>query len=104
MPTTTAELLAALRAKGPTLDICFTADLLNFKRSTFYAAVKAGTAPVRTIRAGTRTKVLTASVAELLGIDLDAPDGSGETTPGPGASRHVECPECGFLFDPARAG
>lgn len=110
----TENLADRLRAAGPTLDVADVADLMGFKRSTFYEAVKTGTAPVRTIRARGRIKVLTASVAEALGVTLaDGTDHvrTGETLPphrrseatqsAPTTSAVKCCGACGQTVSPA---
>ena len=109
----TQNLIRRLSA-APTLGVRETAELIGVPRSTFFEAVRIGTAPVRTIRIGGHTRVLTASVAELLGIDLNAPDcvRSGETPgqhrrseamPDAATTRGVKCCEaCGSPIAPAQ--
>ena len=84
---TAAGILAALRADGPpTINVSVAATALGVARSTLYEAIKRGDAPVRWIQVGTRIKVITASVLDLVGGD-PAPVRSGET---PGDTRRSE--------------
>jgi hypothetical protein len=62
----TSAVVAELIAGPPTLDVGPTAQILGVSRAGLYDAIKRGDAPVSTIRVGTRVKILTSSLVELL--------------------------------------
>jgi predicted DNA-binding transcriptional regulator AlpA len=61
--------LAELRNGPPTLDVATAAAALGCSRSGAYEHIRLGTFPVRTITAGGRIRVLTASLLRILEDD-----------------------------------
>lgn len=57
-----------LDALGVTCDLCTAARALGIGKSTAYAAARAGTFPVRTLRVGARYVVPTADLRAALGL------------------------------------
>jgi predicted DNA-binding transcriptional regulator AlpA len=79
---TLSDVVAGLRAAGPTLDVPLAAKALGVSRQTLYTAIAQGRAPVRTIRVLGRIKVLTESVVDLL-------EGRGSAEPALDTSRRA---------------
>lgn len=67
METPQSITIEALRAGPPTLDVRPAAQSLGVAASSLYEAIRRGDAPVRTFCVGSRIKVLTSSVIDLLG-------------------------------------
>lgn len=89
----TRDLVKTLQAGPPTLDVTPTAEHLGVSRAALYEAIKRGDAPVATIRVGSRIKVLTASVIEVLRCGDGPAVTSGETAPDSGRSEG-QCSRC----------
>jgi predicted DNA-binding transcriptional regulator AlpA len=58
--------LDEIRSWPPTVDVTPAALAVGVSRAHLYEAIKLGTAPIRTLRVGKRTKVITSSILALL--------------------------------------